>query len=152
LETGDRRKDERAIHFANNLKKRIFVPEIKFSHVLDIVQLQQLMDGHPNVSAASKLLKEVMTLSVKGLHGSSRALFAVSLFRKQPNPALFIFNDLETAGYFYHDLTQITGTEDILFFPSAYKRAAKYGQIDAANQILRTETLSRLQEDGRPLL
>ena len=128
------------------------MPEIKFSHVLDIVQLQQLMDGHPNVSAASKLLKEVMTLSVKGLHGSSRALFAVSLFRKQPNPALFIFNDLETAGYFYHDLTQITGTEDILFFPSAYKRAAKYGQIDAANQILRTETLSRLQEDGRPLL
>lgn len=32
----------------------------------------------------------------------------------------------------------------MLFFPSSYRRAVKYGQRDAANEILRTETLSRL--------
>ena len=32
----------------------------------------------------------------------------------------------------------------MLFFPSSYRRAVKYGQRDAANEILRTKTLSRL--------
>ncbi len=46
--------------------------------------------------------------------------------------------------YFYHDLTQILGTDNVLFFPSSYRRAVKYAQCDAANEILRTEALSRL--------
>ena len=58
--------------------------------------------------------------------------------------AIFVLKDNEEAGYFYHDLTQILGTENVLFFPSSYRRAVKYGQRDAANEILRTETLSRL--------
>ncbi len=59
-------------------------------------------------------------------------------------PAVFILQDNDEAGYFYHDLTQILGTDNVLFFPSSYRRAVKYGQRDAANEILRTETLSRL--------
>jgi len=86
------------------------------------------------------------------LRGSSRAMFAVGLFHKLPNTYLYILNDAETAGYFYHDITQIIGAQEVLFFPSAYKRAAKYGQLDAANEVLRTETLSRLQGQGEPLI
>lgn len=116
--------------------------------VSDITQLLRVLEVHPNLAAANKLLKEIKTLSVRGLHGSSRALFAAALYNKQPQAFLFILNDLETAGYFYHDITQILGTKEVLFFPSAYKRAAKYGQIDAANEILRTEVLSRLQNNN----
>ena len=58
--------------------------------------------------------------------------------------AVFVLQDNDEAGYFYHDLTQILGTDNVLFFPSSYRRALKYGQRDAANEILRTETLSRL--------
>ena len=58
--------------------------------------------------------------------------------------AVFILQDNDEAGYFYHDLTQILGTDNVLFFPSSYRCAVKYGQRDAANEILRTETLSRL--------
>ena len=119
--------------------------------VSDISQLLRILEVHPNVAAANKLLKEVKTLLVKGLHGSSRALFSATLYNKQPRTFLFILNDLETAGYFYHDVTQILGTKDILFFPSAYKRAAKYGQMDPANEILRTEVLSRLQNNDSSL-
>ena len=57
---------------------------------------------------------------------------------------VFVLQDNDEAGYFYHDLTQILGTDNVLFFPSSYRRAVKYGQRDAANEILRTETLSRL--------
>ncbi len=119
--------------------------------VSDISQLLRILEDHPNVAAANKLLKAVKTLSVIGLHGSSRALFSATLYNKQPRTFLFIFNDLETAGYFYHDVTQILGTKEILFFPSAYKRAAKYGQSDPANEILRTEVLSRLQNNDSSL-
>ena len=37
----------------------------------------------------------------------------------------------------------------MLFFPSGYKRAAKYGQLDPANEILRTEVLERLQKNDK---
>ncbi|MBO7271344.1 MAG: transcription-repair coupling factor, partial [Bacteroidaceae bacterium] len=50
----------------------------------------------------------------------------------------------EEAGYFYHDLVQITGEKGVLFFPSSFRRAMKYGQEDDANRILRTEVMSKL--------
>lgn len=119
---------------------------------IEITQLQQRMDHHPNITAAGSLLDKVHLISVSGLQGSSRALFAVSLFHRAPQTYLYILNDAETAGYFYHDLTQLIGSYEVLFFPSAYKRAARYGQLDAANEVLRTETLSRLQDDPAPLI
>lgn len=72
--------------------------------------------------------------------------FSSSLIRKYDVPFVFILGDVEEAGYFYHDLTQILGTERVLFFPSSFRRAIKYGQKDAANEILRTEALSRLEK------
>ena len=36
------------------------------------------------------------------------------------------------------------GAEQVLFLPSSYRRAVKYGQRDAANEILRTEVLARI--------
>jgi transcription-repair coupling factor (superfamily II helicase) len=62
---------------------------------------------------------------------------------------LFVLSDVEEAGYFYHDLTQILGDRKVLFFPSSFRRAVKYGQKDAANEILRTEVLSRLQKNEK---
>ena len=66
--------------------------------------------------------------------------------RKQPvsNVFLIVLNDEEEAGYFYHDLTQMLGDQQALFYPSTYRRAVKYAQRDAANEILRTEVLNRL--------
>ena len=57
---------------------------------------------------------------------------------------LFVLQDAEEAGYFYHDLTQLMGTSDVLFFPSCYRRAVKYAQRDPASEILRTEVLTAL--------
>lgn len=73
-------------------------------------------------------------------------MVVASLFTKQADRYVCILNDLEEAGYFYHDLVQVTGGNGIYFFPSAYRRDIKYGHVDAANEILRTEVLSRLQD------
>ena len=119
---------------------------------IEIKQLQERVEKNPDISAVGSLLKKVDILSVKGLQGSSRSLLATSLIKKSPQTYLYILNDAESAGYFYHDITQIIGSQDVLFFPSAYKRAAKYGQIDAANEVLRTAVLSRLQEKNHSLI
>lgn len=61
---------------------------------------------------------------------------------------MFVLQDADEAGYFYHDLTQLMGTQQVLFYPSSYRRAVKYGQRDAGSEILRTEVLSRLAQRG----
>ena len=57
---------------------------------------------------------------------------------------LVVLNDNDDAGYAYHDMVQMMGEDDVLFFPSSYRRAIKYNQKDAANQILRTEAITRV--------
>ena len=89
---------------------------------------------------------KIRTVSLKGLHASSIPAVFASLAGRLPETCLFILNDNEEAGYFYHDLTQLLGMDNVLFFPSAYRRNVKYGQRDAANDILRTEVLSRVKE------
>ena len=59
---------------------------------------------------------------------------------------LFVLEDADEAGYFYHDLTQCLGQDSVYFFPSSYRRAIKYGQKDSANEILRTEVLAHLSQ------
>lgn len=70
------------------------------------------------------------------------------LQEKMDRTVLFVLNDADEAGYFYHDLTQMMGQENAFFFPSSYRRAIKYGQRDAASEILRTEVLARLSSES----
>lgn len=113
---------------------------------MNIAELQRIYASHPNVAGLMSLLdnKDIRTIYLKGMHASCASLFASGIFDKAPGIYVFILNDVEEAGYFYHDLAQVNGDEQILFFSSSYRRAIKYGQKDAANEILRTEVLSRL--------
>lgn len=86
----------------------------------------------------------VQTLFLQGLSASAAPVLFSIVAGKICKTVVFILQDADEAGYFYHDLTQIMGQDDVLFFPSSYRRAVKYGQRDAASEILRTEVLSRL--------
>lgn len=115
---------------------------------MTVTDLQQQYATHPNVAAMKQLLKDASAKHIfcGGLCASSASFFSSILVQEGRCPFVFILGDLEEAGYFYHDLTQVLGTETVLFFPSSFRRAIKYGQKDAANEILRTEVLSRLQK------
>ena len=112
---------------------------------MTLPELLPLFAHHPGVRALLHCLREGQTpVLLEGLRGSAPALMLGAAAHECPSPYLFVLNDEEEAGYFYHDLRQLLGDECVLFFPSSYRRAVKYGQRDAAQEILRTDVLSRL--------
>ncbi len=119
---------------------------------MDIKEIQPVYSVHPNIHTVASLLKEDTTRNIflPGLNGSAKAVVTASLFTKKRGIFLCLLNDLEDAGYFYHDLMQLTNKKEVYFFPSAYHRHIKYGHMDPANEILRTETLSLLQDTPPP--
>ena len=114
--------------------------------------LLQILDEKNKSRITAGILQKHKTIQVKGLLGSSWAMVAALCFQKNPQTYLYIMDDAETAGYFYNDLNQLLKSRQVLFFPSAYKRSIKFGQIDSANEILRTEVLSQLQLENNPLI
>ena len=111
-------------------------------------ELLPLFAAHPQVAALAKLTKDgkIAETYLEGLRASATPMIFAALTCKAPlkRPFLFVLNDEEEAGYFYHDLVQMMGDERVLFYPSTFRRAVKYAQRDAANEILRTEVLGRL--------
>lgn len=123
--------------------------------LMEIREISNIYSALPQCGAFLKAVNDesVKHLFLKGMVASSAPVFFAAAASRtengkkgaqKPLTAVFILQDNDEAGYFYHDLTQILGTDNVLFFPSSYRRAVKYGQRNAANEILRTETLSRL--------
>jgi len=100
----------------------------------------------PQTGALLKLLQDKQggSIFLQGQQASATPLLFASVAEKTVQTFLFVLQDADEAGYFYHDLTQVMGTENVLFFPSSYKRSVKYGQRDSANEILRTEVLAKV--------
>ena len=135
--------------------------------------IQELLKKYallPQVNALANTLgkKSVKTVFLEGLMCSSApmlfASLSLTLSKRKGNAnatesplslegdsgrlLLFILQDADEAGYFYHDLTQLLGKEQVLFFPSSYRRAIKYAQRDSASEILRTEVLAKLSANS----
>ncbi len=129
---------------------------------MTLKEIQNMYGRLPQANALVKTLEDesVKRVFLQGLVASSAAmLFASVADRLAGRTLVFILEDADEAGYFYNDLmaSQASaqegkadgqGSGQVLFFPSGYRRAVKYGQRDAANEILRTEVLAALAMRG----
>lgn len=120
---------------------------------MKIQDIQKLYATLPQVGALIKTQedKSIRTIFLQGLVASAAPMLFASIAEKWKKTTVFVLNDNDEAGYFYNDLKTIAMPDDnkdkvaeVLFFPSSYRRAVKYGQRDAGNEILRTEVLTRL--------
>lgn len=113
---------------------------------MDIQDIKQLYVKAPGTVALCKLLQENRgsNIFLQGQQASATPLLFAAVATEIKQTFLFVLQDADEAGYFYHDLTQVMGTQYVLFFPSSFKRSVKYGQRDSANEILRTEVLARV--------
>lgn len=82
------------------------------------------------------------TTRIEGLHSSARSLFIASLLKSHSGKILFILNDQETASYTYNDLAMLLDRTQMAILPSAFKKSPRHGEIEIAQQILRTDALN----------
>lgn len=86
----------------------------------------------------------------KGLSGSVVSIIIQSVFKKAEQPFLLVFNEKEEAAYYLNDLEQMLGQNDVLFYPSSYRRPYQIEETDNANVLLRSEVLNRINSRKKP--
>ena len=105
----------------------------------------------------SRKISENQRILLKGISGSSPAIFLAALF-EQPGKQqhLVVIPDKEEAVYFYNDLENLLddrekdyGSKRVLFYPTTYKRPYEPEKPDKAYQLSRTEVLKRFMNDDR---
>lgn len=101
---------------------------------------------------AGKVLSGNGPIQLKGLTGSLDSVVGAAFFHIQENPMLFILHDNEEASYFHNDLQNLLTQSEVLFFPSSYKKAYQYEEVENANVLLRSEVLNKINESGKGMI
>jgi transcription-repair coupling factor (superfamily II helicase) len=112
------------------------------------VNIRDLLDRYKTDTRITEIVKSLNTkrnnkIQLKGLVGSADAVVAISTYFLQHKPLLFILPNREEASYFLSDLESILDKE-ILLFPSSFRKAFEFTQIDTANVLARAEVLNEL--------
>ncbi len=97
-------------------------------------------------------IKSKKNVHIKGLSGSLDAVIASANYRLNPQHNIFILSDKDDAAYFYNDLQNLVGEEEVFLFPMSYKKPYLYEEIDNANVLQRSEVLNLLNNDKANLL
>lgn len=95
---------------------------------------------------------EASKLFIKGLSGSSQALFVSSVFNKILKSLICVLPEKEEAAHFYSDLISVFDENQVLFLPSSYHRKYNSNNISTANSVIRTGVLEKLNKIESPLL
>ncbi len=115
---------------------------------MELKDLGRLYVKSPQTRATVKALsdKTVKSVFLKGLTTGALPVVLSAIQASLPMTMVLVMTDNDEAGYTYNDLCRLINDDTVLFFPSSFKRAARYAQRDAGNEILRTGTLSRLTD------
>lgn len=131
------------------------------------MELKELVDKFVGSKSFGDLLESVHSsqakVALEGLHGSGPSILLAALSSQIHAPILAIAKDAEEAAYLQNDLQILFGGSselnesdeslpEVLFFPSLYRRAIRYGHKDPANEVIRTEVLELLREGTIPPL
>jgi transcription-repair coupling factor (superfamily II helicase) len=112
--------------------------------------VEKLINNFTNQNGYNTIVSELSAtgrsvIAAKGLVGSAKSLLATCVFVNLGGINIFVMNDKEDAAYFYNDLYNIAQSEQILFFPSSYKRNVQDQTIDTSNVVQRTKCLNLLK-------
>jgi transcription-repair coupling factor (superfamily II helicase) len=105
----------------------------------------------PYIQAVSDLLSKNTNLKVKNVVGSFDAVLAASLAQQQSSHCLYVMYDKEEASYYQNDLQNFVNEDQVLLFPTSYKRPYQYEETENANILQRAEVLNRLTSSEKPL-
>ncbi len=111
--------------------------------VKDLLKLYR-DDSVVQTIAESAKLNEGLSIKIQGLIGSLDAVIVSALYSINHQNHLIVLHDKEEAAYFHNDLQNLLQGKEILFFPTSYKRAYQFEEIENANILMRAEILNRI--------
>ncbi|RKD92855.1 transcription-repair coupling factor [Mangrovibacterium diazotrophicum] len=118
---------------------------------MDLLEFRKIYQNHDAFKhALTSIATPKSKVHLHGLVGSLKSIFASILAEQQQQVTICILNDREEAAYFFDDLNNLQTGENVLFFPSSYKRAIQSEHLEQENIILRTEVLNQIRE-GNPV-
>ena len=90
-------------------------------------------------------LRTVKTLEVKGTVGSGTALLCAGIAEEIGGVHIIVADNRDEAAYLYNDLYTFLSTDNVLFFPTAFKRSIDFRTPDASGMVQRTAVLGALR-------
>ncbi len=87
---------------------------------------------------------------IKGFLGSGLSILSAQLFQRLPHTVVIVLDDKEEAAYVLNDLEAFFSKQDVLFFPSSFRRPYEIEEVQNANVVIRTEVLSALSAPKHP--
>src|SRR5690606_10389299 len=118
-----------------------------------IMNLKKIFSDSAQTKQLLKHLQSTQSkIKVNGLIGSALSFEVYGLFKNAEASFLLIFNDKEEAAYYLNDIENLLNKEDVLFYPSSYKRPYQIEETDNANVLLRAEVLNRINAKKKPFI
>lgn len=96
------------------------------------------------IRGISDAIGEKKTIRLKGMAGSFDAILAASVAIKTNKTNVFVLHDREEAHYFLGDLRNFLPENQLLIFPSSYKKPYQFEEIENANILQRAEVLNQI--------
>ena len=105
--------------------------------------LQHFVDSDLIQSISGSIMKN-KTVRLKGMAGSFDAVFGAAHAAIHKKTNIFILHDKEEANYFLNDLRNFLPEEQLLLFPSSYKKPYQFEETENANILQRAEVLNQI--------
>ncbi|EGD34830.1 transcription-repair coupling factor [Capnocytophaga sp. oral taxon 338] len=97
----------------------------------------------------SQHIKGKIPCYMEGIVGSAISFVLSEIFKQTKQTLFFVGDDKEQAAYLLNDLELLLGQDQVLFFPSSYRRPYQTEETDNANVLLRAEVLSHIQKEAK---
>ena len=127
--------------------------ELIFEKKIGIESLITSFSNTQNQKALEEqLLEDDACVFLKGSVGSGISFIIANSFKTVGKTMLYLCEDREKAAYQLDDFERILGEDNVLFFPSSYRKPYQTETTDNANVLLRSEVLTKLGNSKKPKL
>jgi transcription-repair coupling factor (superfamily II helicase) len=103
-------------------------------------------DPRVNELADAQMDFKFKRIHLRGLVGSSAAMWVISVFEKYQTMMVVVLDDREEASYFRDDLENLMDAE-VLLFPSSFKKGFNFYGHDSDAILRRAETLNKISKN-----
>ena len=118
-------------------------------------KIKAIINISNNLNSQNEIQKSILLnelIYVKGLVGSGKSYRIASLFKNLNLNFFIILNSSEEASYYLNDFENFLPKDEVLFFPSSFKKEATQDIYENSNILSRSEVLKKIKNKTKSKL